>query len=37
MGRPSEIFLGFEVLNRQIRYVRIGGYALPVGMGTVEF
>ena len=31
MGRPSEIFLEFEVVNRHLRAVRIGGYAVVVG------
>jgi hypothetical protein len=36
MGRPSEIFLEFEVLNREIRVVRIGGFALAMGEKTIE-
>ncbi len=36
MGRPSEIFLEFEIVNRKIRVVRIGGYALAVGEKTIE-
>lgn len=35
MGRPSEIFLEFEIRSRQIRVVRIGGYAVPIGERTV--
>ncbi|WP_088347038.1 MULTISPECIES: PhzF family phenazine biosynthesis protein [Rhodomicrobium] len=35
MGRPSEIFLEFEVKGRAIRGVRIGGYAMIVGQETV--
>lgn len=37
MGRPSQIFVEFEVRGRQIRVVRIGGYATLAGEGTVEF
>jgi len=36
MGRPSEIFLEFEVRNREIRTVRIGGNAIVVGEATVS-
>jgi trans-2,3-dihydro-3-hydroxyanthranilate isomerase len=36
MGRPSQIFIEFEVRGRQIRTVRIGGYAFIAGEGTVE-
>lgn len=36
MGRPSEIFLEFEVQGRGIRGVRIGGYAMAVGEERVE-
>jgi trans-2,3-dihydro-3-hydroxyanthranilate isomerase len=36
MGRPSEIFLEFEIQNRQIRVVRIGGFALAMGESTIE-
>ncbi len=35
MGRPSEIFLEFEVRNQVIRGVRIGGYAVVVGEKTM--
>ncbi len=34
MGRPSEIYLEFEVKNREIRAVRIGGYAVILGERT---
>ena len=36
MGQPCEIFLEFEVENRQIRVVRIGGHALVMREGTIE-
>jgi len=36
MGQPSEIFLEFEVENRQIRVVRIGGSAVFMQEGTIE-
>lgn len=36
MGRPSEIFVEFEVRGRNLRTVRIGGYAVMVGEQTVE-
>jgi trans-2,3-dihydro-3-hydroxyanthranilate isomerase len=36
MGRPSEIFIEFEVRSRQVRVVRIGGYATVAGEGTVS-
>ena len=35
MGRPSEIYLEFEIQNRKIRVVRIGGYALAMGEKAV--
>lgn len=31
MGQPSEIFLEFEIENRKIRAVRIGGHAVALG------
>lgn len=36
MGRPSEIFIEFEVKGRNLRVIRIGGYAVMVGEKTVE-
>lgn len=36
MGRPSEIFLEFEVQGRAIRGVRIGGHAMVIGQESVE-
>jgi trans-2,3-dihydro-3-hydroxyanthranilate isomerase len=36
MGRPSEIFLEFEIAGRSIRGVRIGGFALLKCEATVE-
>ena len=36
MGRPSEIFVEFEVRGRKLRVVRIGGYAVIVGERTAE-
>jgi trans-2,3-dihydro-3-hydroxyanthranilate isomerase len=36
MGSPSEIFLEFEVENRQIRVVRIGGQATVMREGVIE-
>jgi trans-2,3-dihydro-3-hydroxyanthranilate isomerase len=36
MGMPSEVFLEFEVENRQIRVVRIGGHAVVTGEGTID-
>jgi len=36
MGRPSEIFVEFEVRGRNLRVVRIGGYAVMVGERTAE-
>ena len=36
MGRPSEIFVEFEVQGRNLRVVRIGGYAVMVGERTAE-
>jgi trans-2,3-dihydro-3-hydroxyanthranilate isomerase len=36
MGRPSEIYMEFEVRGRGIRVVRIGGYAVVDGERTVE-
>lgn len=36
MGMPCEVFLEFEVENRAIRVVRIGGHALVVREGTIE-
>lgn len=36
MGQPCEVFLEFEVENRQIRVVRIGGHAVVVKEGTIE-
>jgi trans-2,3-dihydro-3-hydroxyanthranilate isomerase len=36
MGRPSEIFIEFEVRGRNLRVVRIGGYAVMVGERTAE-
>lgn len=36
MGAPSEIFLEFEVLGRQLRVVRIGGHAVFIREDTVE-
>jgi trans-2,3-dihydro-3-hydroxyanthranilate isomerase len=35
LGRPCEIFIEFEVRNREIRAVRIGGYAMVVGEATL--
>jgi trans-2,3-dihydro-3-hydroxyanthranilate isomerase len=35
MGQPCEIFLEFEVENRAIRVVRIGGHALVMKEGTL--
>jgi trans-2,3-dihydro-3-hydroxyanthranilate isomerase len=35
MGQPSQIFLEFEIANRMIRVVRIGGYAVSIGEKTV--
>jgi len=37
MGRPSEIFVEFEVRGRNLRVVRIGGYAVMLGEQTIEF
>lgn len=36
IGRPSEIFLEFEVRNRELRAVRIGGNTIVVGERTVS-
>jgi trans-2,3-dihydro-3-hydroxyanthranilate isomerase len=36
MGQPSEISLEFEVENRQIRVVRIGGEAVVIREGVLE-
>jgi trans-2,3-dihydro-3-hydroxyanthranilate isomerase len=36
MGQPSEVFLEFEVENRQIRVVRIGGEAVVIREGVFE-
>jgi len=36
MGRPSEIFVEFEVQGRHLRTVRIGGFAVMVGERTLE-
>lgn len=36
MGAPSEVFLEFEVENRQIRVVRIGGQAVVMKEGVLE-
>lgn len=36
MGQPCEVFLEFEVENRQIRVVRIGGHAMVMREGTIE-
>ena len=36
MGSPSEVFLEFEVENRAIRVVRIGGHAVVVKEDTLE-
>jgi trans-2,3-dihydro-3-hydroxyanthranilate isomerase len=36
MGRPSEVRLEFEVENRQIRTIRIGGQAVLVSEGAIE-
>ena len=36
MGQPSEVFLEFEVENRNIRVVRIGGHAVVAKEGTIE-
>lgn len=36
MGRPSEIFLEFEVQGRAVRGVRIGGHAMVVGQESIE-
>ena len=36
MGQPSEVNLEFEVENRQIRVVRIGGEATVMQEGTIE-
>lgn len=36
MGMPSEVFLEFEVENRNIRVVRIGGSAIVTKKGTLE-
>lgn len=36
MGQPSEIFLEFEVENRNIRVVRIGGHAVLVRSGVLD-
>jgi trans-2,3-dihydro-3-hydroxyanthranilate isomerase len=36
MGQPSEVFLEFEVENRNIRVVRIGGEAILKEEGTLE-
>ena len=35
MGQPSEIFLEFEVENRNIRVVRIGGHAVLIRSGAL--
>jgi trans-2,3-dihydro-3-hydroxyanthranilate isomerase len=35
MGMPSEVFLEFEVENRHIRVVRIGGHAVVTKEGTL--
>jgi trans-2,3-dihydro-3-hydroxyanthranilate isomerase len=35
MGQPSEISLEFEVENRQIRVVRIGGEAVVIREGVL--
>lgn len=35
MGRPSEIFVEFEVQGRHLRTVRIGGFAVMVGEKTL--
>lgn len=36
MGRPSEIFVEFEVRGRNLRVVRIGGHAVMLGERTAE-
>lgn len=36
MGRPSEIFVEFEVKGRHVRTIRIGGFAVMVGERTAE-
>ena len=36
MGQPSEMFLEFEVENRAIRVVRLGGHAVVMEDGTLE-
>jgi trans-2,3-dihydro-3-hydroxyanthranilate isomerase len=36
MGQPSEVFLEFEVENRNIRVVRIGGQAVVASEGVFE-
>jgi trans-2,3-dihydro-3-hydroxyanthranilate isomerase len=36
MGQPCEVFLEFEVENRNIRVVRIGGHAVVMREGTIE-
>jgi trans-2,3-dihydro-3-hydroxyanthranilate isomerase len=36
MGQPCEVHLEFEVENRQIRVVRIGGHAMIMREGTIE-
>jgi trans-2,3-dihydro-3-hydroxyanthranilate isomerase len=36
MGQPSEVFLEFEVENRNIRVVRIGGHAVVIRDGVIE-
>ncbi len=35
MGRPSEIMLEFEIQNRKLRVVRIGGHAVVVMRGEI--
>lgn len=36
MGRPSLIFLSFEMEHAKLSTVRIGGHAVPVSSGTIE-
>lgn len=37
MGRPSQIFLEFDVQNRAIRVIRIGGHAVVLGEERLAF
>jgi trans-2,3-dihydro-3-hydroxyanthranilate isomerase len=36
MGQPCEIYLEFEIENRQLRVVRIGGEAIVAREGVLE-